>query len=325
MGPVESPRVPLRAPKCIPRTPSLAQGPPNPPLGPLCPFWRPPTLPGDPHIVQGTLNSILGTTNPAWGPRNTPEPPLPIWAPRCPRALPLSPPRGGSLTLPPPSAGSPRGAARGADERDHPRPGVEAAAPPERRLDGVPAAVPARCAGGAAGSAGGIGSSRWDWALGALGWALGAMGWGSGRPGPLGWGSGSTGGPGGGSRLPCALTPPPPVENHSEEEPPDELSFPAGTLNTTLGRLQPHARYRLALRALSRVGPGAPVLRLGSLRPEPGACPGTAGGRSGTAGGGARNCLETTTGSMRPLRGDPKATMEGPGNATLRSPPQLPP
>ncbi|XP_061299182.1 neural cell adhesion molecule L1 isoform X4 [Pezoporus flaviventris] len=58
-------------------------------------------------------------------------------------------------------------------------------------------------------------------------------------------------------------------ENHSEEEPPEELSFPAGTLNTTLGRLQPHARYRLALRALSRVGPGAPVLRIGSLRPEP--------------------------------------------------------
>uniref|UniRef100_A0A8V5GZ41 Neural cell adhesion molecule L1 n=1 Tax=Melopsittacus undulatus TaxID=13146 RepID=A0A8V5GZ41_MELUD len=48
-----------------------------------------------------------------------------------------------------------------------------------------------------------------------------------------------------------------------------------------LGRLQPHARYRLALRALSRVGPGAPVLRLGSLRPEPGACPVPGGGGGG--------------------------------------------
>ncbi|XP_030330140.1 neural cell adhesion molecule L1 isoform X2 [Strigops habroptila] len=58
-------------------------------------------------------------------------------------------------------------------------------------------------------------------------------------------------------------------ENHSEAEPPNEITFPAGTLNTTLGRLQPRARYRLALHALSRVGPGAPLLRLGSLRPEP--------------------------------------------------------
>ncbi|XP_032939431.1 LOW QUALITY PROTEIN: neural cell adhesion molecule L1 [Catharus ustulatus] len=58
------------------------------------------------------------------------------------------------------------------------------------------------------------------------------------------------------------------LENQTEGE--DlEISFPPGTLNTTLARLEPRGRYRLELRARTRHGPGEPLVRLGSLAPEP--------------------------------------------------------
>ncbi|KAM6228596.1 LOW QUALITY PROTEIN: neural cell adhesion molecule L1 [Spheniscus humboldti] len=57
--------------------------------------------------------------------------------------------------------------------------------------------------------------------------------------------------------------------NQTEWGLPDEISFPAGTLNTTLGRLAPRGRYRFALHALTRLGPGPALLRQGSLLPEP--------------------------------------------------------
>ncbi|XP_030826610.1 neural cell adhesion molecule L1, partial [Camarhynchus parvulus] len=57
------------------------------------------------------------------------------------------------------------------------------------------------------------------------------------------------------------------LQNQSEEGIPMEILFPPGTLNTTLARLEPRGRYRLELRARTRHGPGAPLVRLGSLAP----------------------------------------------------------
>ncbi|XP_068780304.1 neural cell adhesion molecule L1 isoform X2 [Struthio camelus] len=57
--------------------------------------------------------------------------------------------------------------------------------------------------------------------------------------------------------------------NQTEGGLPYEISFPAGTLNTTLSRLAPRGRYRFALRALTRLGPGPALLRDGSTLPEP--------------------------------------------------------
>uniref|UniRef100_A0A8C8RSU5 Neural cell adhesion molecule L1 n=1 Tax=Pelusios castaneus TaxID=367368 RepID=A0A8C8RSU5_9SAUR len=48
-----------------------------------------------------------------------------------------------------------------------------------------------------------------------------------------------------------------------------EISFPVTQLNFTLGRLDPRARYRFHLRALTRVGQGAPRVLEGSTVPEP--------------------------------------------------------
>ncbi|KAM6995837.1 LOW QUALITY PROTEIN: neural cell adhesion molecule L1 [Passerculus sandwichensis] len=57
--------------------------------------------------------------------------------------------------------------------------------------------------------------------------------------------------------------------NQTDEGIPMEILFPPGTLNATLARLEPRGRYRLELRARTRHGPGAPLVRLGSLAPEP--------------------------------------------------------
>ncbi|XP_077645776.1 neural cell adhesion molecule L1 [Lonchura striata] len=59
------------------------------------------------------------------------------------------------------------------------------------------------------------------------------------------------------------------LQNQSEGGFPLEISFPAGTLNTTLAQLEPRGRYRLELRARTRHGPGAALVRLASLAPEP--------------------------------------------------------
>ncbi|XP_054033254.1 neural cell adhesion molecule L1 [Dryobates pubescens] len=55
----------------------------------------------------------------------------------------------------------------------------------------------------------------------------------------------------------------------TEEASPPEMSFPPGTLNTTLRGLHRRARYRILLRALTAAGAGPPLQRLGSLSPEP--------------------------------------------------------
>ncbi|XP_041279150.1 neuronal-glial cell adhesion molecule-like, partial [Onychostruthus taczanowskii] len=71
--------------------------------------------------------------------------------------------------------------------------------------------------------------------------------------------------------------------NQSEEGFPVEISFPPGTLNTTLARLEPRGRYRLELRARTRHGPGAPLVRLGSLAPEPAEEPWRSSGRANSS------------------------------------------
>ncbi|XP_067399283.1 neural cell adhesion molecule L1-like, partial [Emydura macquarii macquarii] len=57
--------------------------------------------------------------------------------------------------------------------------------------------------------------------------------------------------------------------NGSEPGPLYEISFPVTQLNVTLGRLDPQARYRFHLRALTRMGQGEPLVREGSTVPEP--------------------------------------------------------
>ncbi|XP_032638544.2 neuronal-glial cell adhesion molecule-like [Chelonoidis abingdonii] len=57
--------------------------------------------------------------------------------------------------------------------------------------------------------------------------------------------------------------------NGSELGPLHEISFPVSQLNGTLARLDPRARYRFQLRALTRAGQGEPLLQEGSTVPEP--------------------------------------------------------
>ncbi|KAM7133943.1 LOW QUALITY PROTEIN: neural cell adhesion molecule L1, partial [Macrochelys suwanniensis] len=57
--------------------------------------------------------------------------------------------------------------------------------------------------------------------------------------------------------------------NGSELGPPHARTFPVSQLNVTLAGLDPRARYRFHLRALTQAGPGEPLVQEGSTVPEP--------------------------------------------------------
>lgn len=58
--------------------------------------------------------------------------------------------------------------------------------------------------------------------------------------------------------------------NGSELGPLQEMSVPVSQRNVTLARLDPRARYRFHLRALTRAGQGEPLVQEGGTVPEPG-------------------------------------------------------
>lgn len=66
---------------------------------------------------------------------------------------------------------------------------------------------------------------------------------------------------------------------------PQEAPYPSGTLNATLRGLNARSRYRLALRASTRVGSGPALQTVGSTKPEPGNGGGQRGGKWGGMGG----------------------------------------